>query len=270
MNIVFRDVSFCYSNGVQALSSVSVSIDGLEPVAVVGKNGSGKTTLLKHLNGMLSPTKGQVCINGVDVTTRATAEWAQSIGYVFQNPDDQLFLESVRAELEFGPKQIGLDHVEIRHRVDVISKLIGLEDVLDCNPYDLSPSEKKFCAFGSVLTMRPSILVLDEPTCGQDARDLDRLADIIARLQDAGCLVMAVSHDMRFVARWFPQLIVMCEGAVLAAGETHNLLMQKDLLERACVLPPPVTQVALGAGIRSPVSSVAELIRSVEQGRNDK
>ena len=131
MKIELQALEHAYPGGDKALDGVDLMLDGNEPVAIIGQNGAGKTTLVKHFNGILRPTGGKVLIDGIDVNERSTAEWSRSVGYVFQNPDDQLFLESVRKEFEFGPRQIGMSDQDIAHRVDSIAELVGLTKKLD-------------------------------------------------------------------------------------------------------------------------------------------
>ena len=154
MKIELQALEHAYPGGDKALDGVDLTLDGNEPVAIIGQNGAGKTTLVKHFNGILRPTGGKVLIDGIDVNERSTAEWSRSVGYVFQNPDDQLFLESVRKEFEFGPRQIGMSDQGIAHRVDSIAELVGLTKKLDVHPFDLTPTEKKFCTIGAVIMMR--------------------------------------------------------------------------------------------------------------------
>ena len=220
-----------------------MTLDGNEPVAIIGQNGAGKTTLVKHFNGILRPTGGKVLIDGIDVNERSTAEWSRSVGYVFQNPDDQLFLESVRKEFEFGPRQIGMSDQDIAHRVDSIAELVGLTKKLDVHPFDLTPTEKKFCTIGAVIMMDPSVVIFDEPT---------------------------ISHDMKFVTANFSRVIVMYHGRVLLDGQAREVFAQTDTLRRSFVTPPPVTRVAQGAGLKETVFSVPAFINAIAQERNHR
>ena len=215
MKIELQALEHAYPGGDKALDGVDLTLDGNEPVAIIGQNGAGKTTLVKHFNGILRPTGGKVLIDGIDVNERSTAEWSRSVGYVFQNPDDQLFLESVRKEFEFGPRQIGMGDQDIAHRVDSIAELVGLTKKLDVHPFDLTPIEKKFCTIGAVIMMDPSVVIFDEPTCGQDASGNAHLARIIERLKAQGRLCITISHDMKFVTANFSHVIVMYHGRVL-------------------------------------------------------
>lgn len=271
MKITVEHLKHAYPNGHCALQDVSLTFEGNQPVALIGQNGAGKTTLAKHLNGILKPTSGRVLIDGVDVATAQTAQWARKVGYIFQNPDDQLFLDSVRKEFEFGPRQLGVGQDELEHRMVEVAGLVGLEGKLDSHPFDLSPTEKKFCAIGSVLMMNTDALVFDEPTCGQDMVGDDRLAVIISRLRDQGKLSITISHDMKFVARNFPRVVLMHKGRVLLDGSREVVFSRRDILREAYVTPPPITRVAQEVGLSSTVftvSAFAEVIRqATEKGQ---
>ncbi|PLS25441.1 ATP-binding cassette domain-containing protein [Bifidobacterium imperatoris] len=270
MKIELKALEHVYSGSDKALDGVNLTLEGNEPVAIIGQNGAGKTTLVKHFNGILRPTGGEVLVDGVNINERSTAEWSKSVGYVFQNPDDQLFLESVRKEFEFGPRQIGMDDQTIGKRVDAIAELVGLTKKLDVHPFDLTPTEKKFCTIGAVIMMDPSVVIFDEPTCGQDRVGNTRLAHIIEQLKEQGKLCITISHDMKFVTANFSRVIVMCHGRVLLDGPSTDVFAQTDQLRRSFVTPPPVTRVAQGAGLKETVFSVPAFINAITQERNHR
>lgn len=267
MRIETVDLVHEYREGQRALDGVSLVIEGTDPVAVVGQNGAGKTTLVKHFNGILRPTSGHVLIDGQDVAERSCAQWSASVGYVFQNPDNQLFLESVRKELEFGPRQLGLTDAEITDRMGWVAELMGLADKLDTNPADLSSVEKKFCAMGTVVMMGPGTVILDEPTCGLDVAGEQRLSRAIDALRERGTLCVAISHDTKFVTRNFPRTVVLCRGRVIDQGPTEEVFTHVDVLRRSFVIPPPVARVARAAGMRRVAFTVDELIKNIVEER---
>ncbi len=195
--------------GVRALDGVSVRIAAGERVALVGQNGSGKTTLVRHLNGLLRPTQGRVLVDGADARDLTVAQLARRVGLVFQDPDRQIFAGSVRSEVEFGPRNVGLSWAELRAAVGDALEATGLDGEERTNPYDLGGSRRKLLALASVLAMRTPVLVLDEPTTGQDLRGVDRVRTVIERAAAAGRTVIAISHDMRFVAEAFERVIVL-------------------------------------------------------------
>lgn len=267
MKLEVMNLTHEYGNGFRALDGVSCTFKGAESVAIIGQNGSGKTTLVKHFNGMLAPTSGKILIDDVDVTTRSTAQWSSQIGYVFQNPDDQLFLESVQQEFMFGPIQMGLSADVLDHRLEVIAKLVGLDDKLDVHPFDLSPTEKKFCTIGSVLMMQPKVVIFDEPTCGQDVKGNRRLHNIVTSLRKQGILCITISHDMKFVVKNFSRVVVMCSGKVLLDGETSKVFTQVEQLKRSFIEPPPITRVAQKIGIKNAVFTPSEFIKLFNEER---
>ena len=264
MKLELKDMKHVYPTGDEALKGIDLVIEGNEPVSIIGQNGAGKTTLVKHFNGILRPTSGQVLINGEDINSRSTAQWSKTVGYVFQNPDDQLFLDSVRKELEFGPRQIGMDEKKIQELLEWTARLCGLEDKLDEHPFDLTSTEKKFCTVASIIMMDPEALVFDEPTCGQDVEGNKRLRDIVTALKERGKLCITISHDMKFVVENFERVVVMCRGRVLVDGPAAEVFAQTELLKQSFVSPPPIARVAQGAGLDT-VFTVDAFMKSFEK-----
>ncbi len=216
--IRLEGVGFVYPDGTRALASIDLAIPAGSAVAVVGQNGSGKSTLVRHMNGLLRPTEGRVLHDGEDVAGRRVAALAASVGIVFQNPDRQIFSGKVRSEVRFGPRILGRSDAEADAAVDAALEAVGLADAADTNPYDLGYSRRKLLALASVLAMGTPVLVLDEPTTGQDARGIDRVQGIVADVVASGRTVVAISHDMRFVAESFARVVVMGAGRVLLDG----------------------------------------------------
>lgn len=268
MRIEMRELVHEYAPGQRALNGVDLAIEGTDPVAIIGQNGAGKTTLVKHFNGILRPTAGQVLIDGVDIKEHTTAQWSAHVGYVFQNPDNQLFMEDVRHEFEFGPRQIGIPEEEIEKRIRGVADLVGLSDKLDVNPADLMPSEKKFCAIGAVIMMGCDAVIFDEPTCGQDVRGTEMLSHIIQALRTRGKLCITISHDVKFVTRNFSKTVVMCQGNVLTAGDTPEVFQKVDLLRKSYVIPPAVSRVARAARMKHQAFDVDTLINNIRKERN--
>lgn len=269
MKLELRDLHHTYPTGEEALKGINLLLDGTDPIAIIGQNGAGKTTLVKHFNGILHPTKGTVLLDGENIQNKSTAQWSQKVGYVFQNPDDQLFLESVRKEFEFGPKRLGISDDEIRKNLKWVSELVGLSEKLEMHPFDLTLTEKKFCTIGSIIMMNPDILVFDEPTCGQDIEGNKRLHKIIQELQGKGKLCITISHDMKFVVQNFKRVIVMCKGRVLMDGNSEEVFSHPEILKKSFVTPPPITKVAQGAGLKKPVFTTEAFIKVFEEERKD-
>ncbi|MEX0709675.1 MAG: ABC transporter ATP-binding protein [Chloroflexota bacterium] len=235
-----------------ALDGIDLRIATGERVALVGQNGSGKTTLVRHLNGLLRPTTGRVLHDGADVRPRTVAQLARSVGLVFQDPDRQIFSGSVRAEVEFGPRNLSLRGAELHAAVDDAITAVGLGDEKGTNPYDLGASRRKLLALASVLAMRTPVLVLDEPTTGQDLRGVEIVRQVIDEASAAGRTVIAISHDMEFVAAAFDRVVVMRGGRILLDGAPSTVFAEGawEAL-RSSYLEPPLAAIAgarLGLG----------------------
>jgi energy-coupling factor transport system ATP-binding protein len=209
--------------GVRALDGVDLRINAGERVALVGQNGSGKTTLVRHLNGLLRPTSGRVLIDGAPTAGLTVAQLARRVGLVFQEPDRQLFASTVRAEVEFGPRNVGLRGSDLREAVRQALEATALAGEEATNPYDLGVSRRKLLTLASVLAMRTPALVLDEPTTGQDARGVERVRTIIDAVVGEGRTVIAISHDMRFVAETFDRVVVLRAGRVILDGAPREV-----------------------------------------------
>ena len=237
--------------GVRALDRVDLRIVAGERVALVGQNGSGKTTLVRHLNGLLRPTEGRVLVDGVDAGTLTVAQLASRIGLVFQDPDRQVFAASVRAEVEFGPRNLGRSGPSLDTAVRDALAATGLEGEERTNPYDLGGSRRKLLALASVLAMDTPVLVLDEPTTGQDARGVDRVRSVIARATGEGRTVIAISHDMRFVAEAFERVIVMRAGQVILDGAPASAFAAEswEALESTYLEPPLAARLGSELGL---------------------
>ena len=216
--LVTEQVSFSYPDGTQALEDVSMSIDAGERVAIIGQNGSGKSTLVRHFNGLLRPTAGRVLVGGRDVAGRHVADLARDVGISFQNPDRQIFAARVRAEVGFGARNVGLRGADLEQALETALDWVGLLARANSNPYDLGFSERKLLALASILAMRTPAIILDEPTTGQDRHGVDRVISIVRSLSAEGRTVIAVSHDMRFVAEAFQRVIVMLDRTVVLDG----------------------------------------------------
>ena len=230
--------------GVRALDGVDLRIGAGERVALIGQNGSGKTTLVRHLNGLLRPSEGSVTLDGTDAAALSVARLAASVGLVFQDPDRQVFAGSVRSEVEFGPRNLGRSGGELRDAVAAALAATGLEGEERTNPYDLGGSRRKLLALASVLAMRTPVLVLDEPTTGQDARGVERVRSVVEEVSSAGRTVIAISHDMRFVAETFERVVVMRAGRVILDAPPAEVFGKASWAElESTYLEPPLAAV---------------------------
>jgi len=242
--IMMENVSFAYDGLYTALQGVSLQIDDGERIAIMGTNGAGKTTLVKHLNGLLRPNSGRVIFDGVDATHYSVAELAREIGLVMQNPDHQLFLDSVEKEVEFGLKQLGFSEEEIKDRTVRTLASLGVEGLSERSPFTLSGGERKRVALASVLATEPRVLALDEPTIGQDARQKEKLADMLMDLNKKGRTVIVVTHDIEFVIEHFPRTIAMANGTIIADGSTSAVLSNDAVIQKCALTIPQLTQAA--------------------------
>jgi len=265
MDIVVTDLVFTYPSGVTALNGVTITIPAGQRLAIVGQNGAGKTTLVRHLNGIFQPTEGTVQIGDWDTKGRDIAALAVRVGYVFQNPDEQLFARNIRDEIAFGPKNLGVPKDEIPERVTAALKRSGLEGKEGTHPYHLSLSERKRVALASVLAMETPIVVLDEPTTGQDARGVALIGDVVGELHAEGRTVVAITHDMDFCAENFDRVLVMADGKVIADGDPEHAYAQLDALEEAHVEPPQLERLRSALGWKTPVSTVDEFVAQLKK-----
>jgi energy-coupling factor transport system ATP-binding protein len=252
-DLALEGVTYRYpAGGALALDAVELRIEAGERVALVGQNGSGKTTLVRHLNGLLRPTAGRVLHDGRDVRGKTVAELARSVGLVFQDPDRQIFAGSVRAEVEFGPRNLGLRGPELRGAVEEALAGVGLADRAQANPYDLGTSRRKLLAIASVQAMRTPVLVLDEPTTGQDLRGVAIVRRVVEEAHAAGRTVIAISHDMEFVAGAFERVVVLRAGRVVLDGPPSSVFAEPSWEAlRSTYLEPPLPAVVgarLGLG----------------------
>ncbi|TLZ45190.1 MAG: energy-coupling factor ABC transporter ATP-binding protein, partial [Methanobacteriota archaeon] len=229
-----------YEGGTVALREVSLAVRPGELVAIVGQNGSGKTTFLKHINGLLRPTRGRMSVEGIDTRRSDPSTLSKIAGLVFQHPDRQLFKLGVRDEVELGMKRLGLAPEERARRVVEILRLVGLEHAVETPSFSLSLGERKRLALAAALSTDPKIVLVDEPTTGQDLSMKREIMDLLAMLNQAGKTVIVVTHDMDIVARYARRVVVMADGQVLADGPTREILRRTDVLNRAHLKPPPV------------------------------
>jgi energy-coupling factor transport system ATP-binding protein len=266
--ITISGLHHTYPSGVDALAGVDVSIAPGERVAIVGQNGAGKTTLVRHLNGMVKPTSGTVHIGDWNTRDHAIAELSHRVGYVFQNPDEQIFARTVAADVSFGPRNLGFDEERLTVSVTAALEAVGLAHEADAHPHHLSLSERKRVAIAAVLAMQTPIVVLDEPTTGQDARGVQVIGRIIADLVDQQRTVIAITHDMDFCVENFDRVIVMARGTVRADGPSETVFAQQDALAAAAVEPPQLTRLAHALGWSTHPTTVEGFIAALEHRAN--
>ena len=260
--IEFVDLHFRYPGGVEAVRGVSLTVRAGERVAIVGENGAGKTTLVRHLNGILRPTSGTVLVDGASTRDRSIAQLAAQVGYVFQNPDEQLFASTISADVEFGPRNLGCTPSEAAARAASALATVQLQDRAGLHPHHLSPSERKRVALAGVLAMQTPVVVLDEPTTGQDARGVEIVAGVVDSIAAQGRTVVAITHDMDFCAEHFDRVVVMAGGLVQADGDTRAVFDRVGTLERAAVEPPQLLRLATHLGWRARPLTPSEFVEA--------
>ena len=265
MNIEISDLHFTYPVGVRALRGMSLTIETREQVAIVGQNGAGKTTLVKHLNGLLQPTSGYVRIGDWDTKEHSVAKLARRVGYVFQNPDEQLFSKAVGVEVAFGPRNLGYSKEQVQELVKDALTMTELSDKTETNPYDLSPTWRKMVALASVIAMDTHIVVFDEPTTGQDAANVARIAHVIHLLRERGKTVITITHDIDFCAENFERVIAMSQGQILLDGNANNVLGQEEVLATTYVDPPQLTRLGKRLGFKETVRNQEEFLAGLKK-----
>jgi energy-coupling factor transport system ATP-binding protein len=236
--IEFGGVTFVHQNGVKALDGVSLRIDAGETVAIVGENGAGKTTLVKHMTGLLKPTLGNVLVDGANTSTTSTAQLSRKVGVAFQNPDHQLFSESVHEEMAFALRNFGFSPELVEQRVSWGLELFELDQYRESSPLVLSGGEKKRLTLACILAWDPAVVVLDEPTVGQDSIQKEKLAGTIKMLSASGKTIVIVSHDIEFLWPLQPRVIIMKSGRVVEDGPAPKVMLEKEVLESARVAQP--------------------------------
>ncbi len=241
--IEVENLHFRYPSGVEALKGVSLTIKGGEFVAIMGQNGAGKTTLVKHFNGLLKPSEGAVRVDGVETTKTSVAALSRNAGFVFQNPDHQLFSETVEDEISFALKNFGFDEETIEKRITWALNLLSLTQYRKTSPFLLSGGERKRVALASVLAWNPETLILDEPTIGQDHQQKEKLRQFILQMQTQGKTVVIVTHDVEFVAECNPRVLLMKDGKVVADGEGREILTAPEVLAQSSIVLPQIAQV---------------------------
>ena len=265
MNIEISNLHFAYPTGVQALRGISLTIESGEQVAIVGQNGAGKTTLVKHLNGLLQPTAGTVQIGDWNTKEHSVAKMARRVGYVFQNPDDQLFSKNVGIEVAFGPRNLGMNAEQVQRQVNEALAMTELSDKTETNPYDLSATWRKMVALASVIAMDTDIVIFDEPTTGQDAANIARIANVIKVLRERGKTVITITHDIDFCGENFARVIAMSQGRILLDGKANDVLGQEDVLATTYVDPPQLTRLGKRLGFKETVRNEEEFLAGLKK-----
>lgn len=237
-----QDLRFSYVKGREVLHGLNLALDH-RPTAIIGQNGAGKTTLVRVLKGLLKPDSGEIRYQGENLETKTVAELASRVGYVFQNPDDQIFKYQVLEEVMFGPLNIGMSQQEAEASAHEALRMVGLDEKAGENPYDLELSDRKMVAIASVLAMNTDVIILDEPTIAQSWNGREKIREIIQTQAAQGKLVIAILHDMDFVANSFARVITMTHGEILADGTPAEVFRNHPVLEKAALAAPPLYEL---------------------------
>lgn len=237
-----KDLRFSYVKGREVLHGLNLALDH-RPTAIIGQNGAGKTTLVRVLKGLLKPDSGEIRYQGENLETKTVAELASRVGYVFQNPDDQIFKYKVLEEVMFGPLNIGMSTQEAEASAHEALRMVGLDEKAGENPYDLELSDRKMVAIASVLAMNTDVIILDEPTIAQSWNGREKIREIMQAKAAEGKLVIAILHDMGFVANSFARVIAMAHGEILADGAPAEVFRNHPVLEKAALAAPPLYEL---------------------------
>ncbi len=257
-----RDLSFSYPGGARVLDKIDLTIASGEFIAIIGQNGSGKTTLAKHIVGLLRCEPGKILLSGRDRAAMRPAETAQEAGYVFQNPDHQIFAATVEEEVGFGPRNFGLDAEEVERRCVEVLQAVGLEGARRNDPFLLGKGERQRLAVASVMALKPRLLILDEPTTGLDYREQRRMMSLVAELNRSGIAIVMITHTPWLVAEYARRVVLMRTGKKLFDGPVREFFAQEQMLLSASFRPPEV--VALGRRFGASTLSVGEFVNWVQ------
>lgn len=266
-----NNLHFVYPDGTVALRGVDLNIKKGEFVALIGQNGSGKTTLSKLIAGIYKPTLGSVEVFGMDTKVTPTPRLISKVGYVFQNPDHQIFNDTIRKELEFGLRNLlsfGLvKEEEIEQRIREAMQITGIpEQILEEHPFLMSKGMRQRIAIASVLSMKPQVLIVDEPTTGQDTPQSVEVMNFLKKLNEMGHTIIIITHEMWIVAGWAKRTIAMAEGKILLDGPTNQVLSNAEVLKKTFVKPPQITLLSQALheyGMPKDILTVSEFMNSI-------
>lgn len=259
--VSIENLTFRYDNGITALKGIDLEIRKGDFVAIVGKNGSGKTTLAKHINRLLEPSSGRVFLAGEDVKKLKRSSIGRRVGYVFQNPDHQIFSETVYDEVAFAPGNFNFSESEIKERVERALKIVGLEGHEQADPFMLTRGEREKVAVASVLAVTPEIIILDEPTTGLDFVEVKNTMEMLNELNRNGKTIIIITHNMNIVAEYAKKVIAMKDGSVIFYGSTREFFGREELLKETGIRVPIITELSRRFGFTA--LSVGEFLESV-------
>ena len=241
-----KELDFAYPDGTKALKEINLEIAKGEFIALIGQNGSGKTTLSKCLNGLYKPTAGDIIVDGMNSKSSSIVEMVRRVGYVFQNPDHQLFNNNCWDEIAYGPRNIELSEAEVEERVEEAIQVVGLPKIYHKeHPFFLSKGLRQRVAIAAILALRPQVIIVDEPTTGQDAKQSLEIMDFLKSLNEKlGHTIIIITHDMPIVGLYAQRVIAMAQARVMADGPTREVFTQAEILQKTFLAPPQITQLA--------------------------
>lgn len=253
--IVIKNVHYTYANGTTALKNVNLSVNEGELIGIMGMNGAGKTTLIRTLNGLIRPQKGNVFINGENIKSKNVGKLSKTVGIIFQNPNHQLFSNSVEDEIKFSLKNLNLSKSDVQDKTEMVLDTFNLSKYKERSPLTLSGGETKKLALASIVCRDPDILVFDEPTLGQDAKEIEFFTDLIKNEIKKRKTIVIVTHNIEFAIENVPRTILMANGEIIADGPTEELLTKEYLINKCSLVLPQITKfnTALNSiGIKCP------------------
>lgn len=251
-----KNVSFAYPNGFQAINDISLNIEKGERIAIIGENGAGKSTTAKLMNGLLKPSKGDIFVDGINTKNQTSAQTARRVGYMFQNPDDQIYNNTVYKEIICTLKYFKFPQDEIDRRAIEVMEVARLLDKKDENPYDLSFSHRRFVAIAAVMANYPDVVILDEPTAGQDKDGLDCLEDILSYLELRNTTIITITHDIEFVVKNFHRTVVMANSHIIADADKKDIFWNMPVLTEAALQQPYISILAREMDIKSQIIDI--------------
>ena len=240
-----KNLTFTYPDGTEALKNVNLQIKKGEKIAIMGHNGEGKSTLFSHFNGLTEPTSGHVEVDGEKIVYERDAllKVRQKVGIVFQDPNDQLFAPTVKEDVAFGPMNLGLEYEEIEKRIEESLEMVGMTGFEEKTPHHLSGGQQKRVAIAGIVAMRPDIMILDEPTAGLDPEGVDKVLNILNKLNEEGMSIVISSHDIEMVNEFADKIFVLYNGEIIASGDKHQIFTDKELLKKAHLKAPVTTEI---------------------------
>lgn len=263
--IIFEHASFTYPNGFVANDNLNLVIEQGERVAIVGQNGAGKATAVKMMNGLHKPSSGNVFVCDKNTKEYTTAQIAKQVGYVFQNPDDQIFNQTVASEISYMPKYYKWPQTEIEKSVREVARFLKIEEFLDKNPFEIPYVTRKFVTIAAILVTRPDFIILDEPTAGQDLRGIRILSELLDYLEERQIGVITITHDMEFVADNFQRVIAMANKKIIADRTAREIFSDDEILQKSKIKRTQIGSIAEELGLGKDILNAREFVERLKE-----